>query len=122
MKVKVGSVAKRNGTALLVVFIDVDAEQNAGFNAWYNEEHQPERLSAPGFLDGAWYQTVKDGPRYLAIYKLESVEALQSPEYQCQSQNPTKWTKRVSPTAIGLGPGFCDAAGGIQDGTYPRGI
>ena len=88
-------MAKKKGTALLVVFTDVDSEQDADFNAWYNEEHLPERLSAPGFLDGARYEAVKGGPRYLAIYELESAEALQSPEYLRQSQNPTEWTKRV---------------------------
>ena len=74
-------MAKKKGTALLVVFTDVDSEQDADFNAWYNQEHLPERLSAPGFLDGARYEAVKGGPRYLAIYELESVEALHSPEY-----------------------------------------
>jgi hypothetical protein len=38
-------MAKKKGTALLVVFTDVDSEQDADFNAWYNEEHLPERLS-----------------------------------------------------------------------------
>ncbi len=99
----VGAMAKKKGTALLVVFTDVDSEQDSDFNAWYNQEHLPERLSAPGFLDGARYEAVKGGPRYLAVYELESPEALQSSEYLRQSQNPTEWTKRVSPTAIGRG-------------------
>ena len=46
-------MAKRKGTALLVVYADVDVEHDAEFNAWYNEEHVPERLSAPGFLAAA---------------------------------------------------------------------
>ena len=91
-------MVKKKGTALLVVFTDIDSEYDADFNAWYNEEHLPERLGAPGFLDAARYQAVKGGPRYLAIYELESAAALQSAEYQRQSQNPTEWTKRVSPT------------------------
>jgi len=45
LNVKVGAMAKKKGTALLVVFTDVDSEQDADFNAWYNEEHLPERLS-----------------------------------------------------------------------------
>ena len=74
-------MAQRKGTALLVVYVDVDIENNAEFNRWYNEEHIPERLSAPGFLDGARYEALKGGPRYLAVYELESVEALHTPEY-----------------------------------------
>ena len=38
----------KKGTALLVVYADVDVEHDAEFNAWYNEEHVPERLSARG--------------------------------------------------------------------------
>ncbi|MDA0264054.1 MAG: hypothetical protein O3A93_04475 [Chloroflexi bacterium] len=96
-------MVRKKGSALLLVFTDVDVEHDAEFNSWYNEEHLPERLSAPGFLDGARYQAVKGGPRYLAVYELESAEALQSPEYKHQSQNPTERTKRFSPSAIGRG-------------------
>ena len=32
-------MVKKKGTALLVVFADVDSEHDAEFNAWYNEEH-----------------------------------------------------------------------------------
>ena len=96
-------MVKRKGTALLIVFADVDTEYDAEFNAWYNEEHIPERLSAPGFLDAARYQATKGGPRYLAVYELESAAAMQTAEYRRQSQNPTDWTKRVSPTVIGRG-------------------
>ena len=46
-------MVKKKGTALLVVLTDVGPEHDAEFNSWYNEEHLPERLSAPGFLDAA---------------------------------------------------------------------
>ena len=90
-------MVKKKGAALLVVFTDVDVEHDADFNAWYNQEHLPERLSAPGFLDGARYEALRGGPRYLAVYELESVEALQSDEYLRQRDNPTEWSRRMSP-------------------------
>jgi hypothetical protein len=96
-------MVKKKGSGLLMVFADVDVEYDADYNAWYREEHLPERLSAPGFLDAALYQAVKGGPRYLAVYELESAAAMQTPEYQHMSQNPTDWTKRISPTVIGRG-------------------
>ena len=37
-------MVKRKGTALLVVYADVDVEHDAEFNSWYNEEHVPERI------------------------------------------------------------------------------
>ena len=89
-------MVKKKGTALLVVFADIDPTRDADFNAWYNQEHLPERLAAPGFLDAARYEALKGGPRYLALYELESVEALQTDEYQRLVQNQSEWTKRVS--------------------------
>jgi hypothetical protein len=50
----------------------------------------------PGFLNAARYQALRGGPRYLACYELESVEALQSPEYLELRRNPTEWTKKMS--------------------------
>ena len=38
-------------------------------------------MSAPGFLNAARYEALRGGPRYLAVYELESVDALQTPEY-----------------------------------------
>ena len=96
-------MVNRKGTALLVVYADVDVEHDAEFNAWYNEEHVPERLSAPGFLNAARYEALRGGPRYLAVYELDSVDALQTPEYRHMSENPTDWTKRMSPNAVGRG-------------------
>ena len=94
-------MVKKKGTALLIVYTDVDVEHEADFNAWYNQEHVPERMSAPGFLDAARYEALRGGPRYLAVYELESVEALHSDEYQRMSRNPTEWTRRMSPNVVG---------------------
>ena len=96
-------MVERKGTALLVVYADVDVEHDAEFNAWYNEEHVPERLSAPGFRDAARYEASRGGPRYLAVYELDSVDALQTPEYRSMSENPTDWTRRMSPNIVGRG-------------------
>lgn len=104
-------MVKKKGTALLVVYTDVAVEHDADFNAWYNQEHLTERLSAPGFLDGARYEALRGGPRYLAVYELESVEALQSDEYLRQRDNPTEWSRRVSPLM---------AAGGMVRNVYTQ--
>ena len=42
---------KRDG--LLMVYCEVPAKHEEEFNAWYNEEHIPERLSIPGVLSAA---------------------------------------------------------------------
>jgi hypothetical protein len=89
-------VAQKKGTALLMVFVDIDPEHDADFNAWYNEEHVSDLLKLPGFLNAARYEASKGGPRYLACYELESAEAVQSEAYQHYRRNPSEWTQRIS--------------------------
>ena len=96
-------MVKKKGSALLMVFTNIDSEHDFEFNKWYVEEHLPERLSAPGFLDAALYQATKGSPPYLAIYELESHATMQTPEYLHMSQNPTEWTKRIGPSGAGRG-------------------
>ena len=66
-------MVKKKGSALLMVFTNIDSEHDFEFNQWYVEEHLPERLRAPGFLDAALYQATKGSPRYLAVYELSLI-------------------------------------------------
>src|ERR1700741_2885916 len=94
-------MAKKKGTGLLMVWADVPKEKEPEFNRWYNEEHIAERLSVPGFLSAARYEAVKGGPKHLAIYELENAAVMESAAYKKVSDNPTPWTKRTGPQAIG---------------------
>ena len=93
-------MTKKKGTGLLMVWTDVPADKEADFNRWYNEEHLAERLSIPGFLSAARYEAVKEGPKHLAYYELESVDVLESDAYKRVQAHPTEWTKRCSPNVI----------------------
>lgn len=62
------------------------------FNAWYNEEHIPERLAIPGFHWAARYINVGGpGPRHMALYALKDESVLQSREYEVLA-NPNNWS------------------------------
>jgi hypothetical protein len=90
----------KKGRAIFLVYTDlVDPKYEEEFNAWYDTEHLPQILGLPGFLDGARYSAVKGGPKYLAAYELESVEAVQRPEFENRPRPP--WDRRMSPTVIG---------------------
>jgi hypothetical protein len=90
----------KKGQAIFLVYTDLnDPKYDEEFNAWYNTEHLPELLALPGFLDAARYVAEKGGPKYLAAYELESVDAMQTPEFKNRPRTP--WGQRVSPTAIG---------------------
>jgi hypothetical protein len=69
--------------AVLLAFSSPPAGQDDAFNAWYDDEHAPARLTVPGILNARRYiATADDGPRYMAVYDLEQVETLQSPDYR----------------------------------------
>ena len=91
----------KKGTGLLMVWADVPPDKEEEFNRWYNEEHLAERLAVPGFLSAARYEAVKGSPKHLACYELESPAVLESAAYKHVQTNPTPWTRRCSPDAIG---------------------
>jgi hypothetical protein len=94
-------MARRKGSALLMVWCEVPEHQEEEFNRWYNEEHLAERLSVPGILSAARYEAVSSGPKHLAVYELESPSAMESPKYLELRRAPTEWSKRMSPELIG---------------------
>jgi hypothetical protein len=66
------------------------------FNAWYDGEHVPERLAAPGFESARRYYATQAQRRYLALYDMRSIDALSTPEYlACSGANNSPWTIRM---------------------------
>jgi hypothetical protein len=75
---------------------DIDPANEADFNRWYEEEHLDERMAIPGFINARRFQAIEGGPKYLALYDLESPEVLQSAPYQrIVGPNKSAWTKRM---------------------------
>jgi hypothetical protein len=67
---------------LLIAFSNPPTGEEAAFNAWYDDEHAPARLTVPGISSARRYiATAADGPRYMALYDLEQPETLRRPEY-----------------------------------------
>ena len=94
-------MAAKKGDGLLMVYSDVPADLDEEYNRWYNEEHLAQLLSIPGVLSAARYEAVAGGPKYLASYELASAEVCQSEAWLNVTQNPTEWSKRMSPRVIG---------------------
>ena len=76
---------------LLLTLTEPPPEMEEEFNAWYDEEHLPERLAIPGFRSARRWVCDRT---YLATYELDSPEVLQSAAYLARYQNPTPWSKR----------------------------
>jgi hypothetical protein len=82
---------------LLAVWNDIAAEDEAEFNAWYVEEHIPERLGIPGILSARRYRDAASPLSYAAIYDTESTATLASPAYLERLANPTARTRAIMP-------------------------
>ena len=85
----------------MMVYADVEPDQEDEFNSWYNEEHIGQLMTIPGLLNAARYEAISGGPKYLACYELDTPEVVGGPEYQQLHANPTEWARRMSPGAIG---------------------
>ena len=72
---------KTRGTGLLMVWSDIDAEFEAEFNRWYDEEHVPRLLQVPGCLSAGRCVALKGYPKYLAMYELEDHNVLYGAAY-----------------------------------------
>jgi hypothetical protein len=83
---------------LLLMMTDIDAADEADFNRWYEEEHLAERMAIPGFINARRFTALEGGPKYLALYDLESPEVLQSAPYRnIVGTGTSPWTKRLQP-------------------------
>ena len=88
------------GTTVLVVTMEVDPEDEAEFNKWYNEQHLPERMEIPGYVSARRFKLEEgDGAlQYLCIWELEDGSPLQSQMYKDQQADPTALYLRVNQT------------------------
>jgi hypothetical protein len=77
------------GAGLLVVRISVAPGAEDELNAWYDQEHVPEKLGIPGFLSVRRYHEATTPGRYLAVYDLDDVAAADV------RVPPTEWTLRI---------------------------
>jgi hypothetical protein len=83
---------------LLLTMTEPPAQMEEEFNAWYDTEHLPERLSIPGFHSARrWVDphAPEGSGKYLATYELDSPQVLQTAEYLAHvGDNFTPWSKR----------------------------
>ncbi len=73
----------------------VDGKEDI-FEAWYREEHFPERMSVPGFLCGIRHQAIDGGyPRFFTYYVVKNTEVLSSEGYRKLLEKPTPRTTYI---------------------------
>ena len=88
--------APANAGALLLNAMNVAAEGEDEFNAWYDEEHIPALAGVPGTLAARRFRSA-DGRasthKYIAMYHISSPEVSKSDAWREAVETP--WTARV---------------------------
>jgi hypothetical protein len=78
-----------------VVATDVEDENEADFNRWYDTEHMPGLAAVPGAVHCARLSTRDGGRRYHACYDLTGPEVLDGAQWQAARHNA--WSSRMRP-------------------------
>ena len=98
---------------LLLTLTEPPPAMEEEFNAWYDDEHLPERLAIPGFRSARrWVADVEPGEgKYLATYELDSLAVLESPAYLARFHNQTPWSRRCLGKAVVFKRWACEQLG-----------
>lgn len=81
--------------AVLFVGLQVPAEQDEEFNAWYNTEHIPNLSKVPGVLRARRFAPTDGSRKYVAIYELANPEVPLSEAWSKASNTPwSAWMRR----------------------------
>ena len=80
---------------LITVWLDVPAEREEEFNAWYDLEHLRQVVALPGFLSARRYRCDEAPLKYLAWYDTADETVETGPNFQRLVAEPTPWSQRM---------------------------
>ena len=92
------AAAPKGAGGLLINAMNVTAEAEADFNAWYDEEHIPALAAVPGCLAARRFVSATDYPtsrKHVAIYHLDSPDVTKTEAWAKAVDTP--WSARVRP-------------------------
>ena len=86
-------------TAFLALWNSISSAQlQPEYEVWHTFEHVPERVGLPGFVEARRYRAHAgpgETPHYYTWYMLESLAALETPQYREVFTHPTPWSARM---------------------------
>lgn len=85
------------GHAAMINWSNVANEHRSDYYRWHGREHMRTGLQFPGFYRGRRYISACASRDFLVMYELESLAALESPEYKNRAENPSALTLRTTP-------------------------
>jgi hypothetical protein len=94
--------------AILFSQMEPPAEQLDRFHHWYDTDHIPARMVLPGYRGARRFQALDGSPEYLAIYELDSLDALKTEGYQEVKTSPSALTKEMLSVVNGFTRFTCE--------------
>jgi hypothetical protein len=85
------------GEGALVIWHDPAPEIEGDYNEWHSKEHMYERVGVPGFRRGQRGIAITGTPKYFNFYEVDDFATLSSQAYLDRLNDPTPWTRRVTP-------------------------
>ena len=97
---------------ILCVLNDLaEGTDRADYEAWYQRDHLPDRLSVPGFRHARRYRRLHGpGQEYFTFYETDSQAVLASAAYAARLAEPTAWTRRMMPFFRAMSRSVCEVA------------
>jgi hypothetical protein len=80
---------------ILAIWNRCAAGKEQEYEAWYQSEHLPERVSISGFRCGRRYQAIEPAGGYFTYYETNEPDVLTSDAYRYRVNNPTPMTTRI---------------------------
>ena len=80
---------------LIAVWLDVPADREEEFNAWYDLEHLAQVVALPGFTSARRYRCDDAPLKYLAWYDTANEKVETGPHFQRLIAEPTPWSRRM---------------------------
>lgn len=78
--------------------MDPPPGEEADFDDWYQREHIPARMGIRGFHSAIRARAVQGEPSHLAVYLLDDLAALETPEYRGLKEQPSDRTRHMLET------------------------
>ncbi|HEY0248198.1 MAG TPA: hypothetical protein VGC45_08035 [Gryllotalpicola sp.] len=103
--------------AILFSQMEPPSELTETFHDWYDTDHIPARMALPGFRGARRFRALDGEPEYLAVYELDSLDALQTDGYRELKKSPSALTGRMLGVVNGFTRFTCEQ---IADFGEPR--
>lgn len=104
--------------AILFSQMEPPASLAEEFHAWYEADHIPARMALPGFRGARRFRALDGAPAYLAVYELDSLDALETEGYRQLKAAPSALTGRMLGHVSGFTRFTCEQVADIGSAVH----